>query len=818
MRPIFARQTRTPLLILGTMLTIGQIGCVGELSGGPIEAVDGSVPLVDSARLDVPGTDLGPPVMIDGGECMDASDCPDPPVCMQAATCASGRCNYAPSTAGTSCGTSTGCAVFSCNGLGVCDMASALCNDPPVTTVPTSCPAGTTFMAPLGGACGGACNPSSGACEYAMVEVACPPSGANHLPTAFAWQAKLREYLASLTAADFTEPAATQILYSSSGPEGSADARDQFGWWLAARALSGASATFPYTGLPDTFEIMPAEFTLAQIEQSPPRVKVGWKGGVPTDYAAWLSHWSFPGNGFNGSKAEFLRAFAFSSGDLMLTAKRYISDSRRDIWIWPALPYHGYVGLVAHQGHFLESSILEQCAMAVYDVGTRALLEKAGAFAPSWGSDPNGDMVAMGIRGLAYMGQSLGDAEAIEIAHLAAADLIEDNASPAGGYWNHFNCDGCYDAQYEGTTLIAIREAAIASGWPEVRANVERLLHTIAYTSLPEPGGQLYGPSHFSPATADPSSYSFSYPREQLPNFEFGDDGLYALFTSVQGTATTWPTQAEMRTDLANWFDGITASATMSFDAANQGWDATDHYSYGMSNFVQYRAEWYDRLAELIAAPTDPRRLPPFARSGNFIEQIGEDFVSAKIGNAGLIIHTGNVSGDAEPHGFGGGELSAFWTAEGGSAILGWSRGGQNPKPNSWSGSNGWDGFRNHLAHAVVGVKDGQPFSSARLPSVTHTNTVSSGTAMVSVSGNLNSNQSDPGNVLTAALSYARTFEVGMAAASDGVRITTTLGALPSGVTELYEVLPIFDHGYSQRPAGESSEHCPPTTRAWRWR
>lgn len=799
-------------------------GCQGTLSGGQI-GMDAGVVVMDSGRPDavitlpdgnvvpvdfgIPDVDLGPPPVIDGGECMNASDCPAAPTCMEPATCASNRCLYAPSPSGTACGVSTGCAVFSCNGVGGCDMAPALCNDPPVATVPTSCPAGTTFNAPLGGACGGSCNATSGMCEYAMVPIACPASGANHLPTTFAWQAKLREYLATLTDADFTSAPGSQITYNASGAEGSAPAADQLGWWLTARALYGYNYNSPYEGFPDTYEILPSEFTLAQIEQSPPHAKVGWKGGVPTDYAAWLTQWGMPGNGFHSSKPQFLRAFAFTAADLMLTAKRYVSDSARDVWIWPSLPYHGYVGIVARQGHYLESNELEQCALAAYDLGTRELLRKAGEFAPTWRHDPNGDMVAMGIRGLAYIADSLGDPAATETAHMAAADLIANNANPEGGYWDHFSCDGCYDAQYEGTTLIAIREAALASGWSEVRGNVENLLHTVAYLTLPEPGGELYGPSHFSPATADPPPFAMSLGVAQVPNLEFGDDGVYAMFTEPDGTQITWPTLAQMRTDLTNWIGTLAPTGTNTFDATNQGWSASDHYSYGMPNFVQYRTSWYDQVAGLAAAPTDPRRLPPFARPASFVEQISTDFVSVKLGNTGVIIHTGNVSTDADPHGFGGGELSAFWTASTGSTILGWSRGGQNPRPNTWSGSNAWDGWRNHLAHALVGVRSGQPFSSARLTSVTKSTTVGASSAMVSVSGDLNTNQSDPGNVLTAALNYSRVFEVGMAAATDGVRVTTSVGALPASVTELYEILPLFDHGYSERPPGESSTHCP---------
>lgn len=790
-------------------------GCVGKLSGGPVVGMDGG-PEVDMVIVlpdgnvilpDLgPTPDLGPPPVIDGGECTESTDCPSPPTCMEPATCSANRCVYAPSTAGTACGASTGCAVFACNGVGTCDMAPAVCNDPPIVEVPGSCSPGATFMAPLGGSCGGMCNATTGMCEYEMVAIACPDSGANRLPTTYAWQAKLREFMASLTAADFTTAPGTQFSYNASGPEGSAAARDQLGWWLAARALGG-NYSFPYTGLPDTLQIMPSEFTLAQIEQSPAHAKVGWKGGVPTDYAAWLTQWTMPGNGYRNSRSEFLKGFVFSSADLMLSAENYIADNNRNVWFWPALPYYGYVGKVAHEGSMLDGSELERCALAAFDVGSRAMLRRAAEFAPTWSHDPNGDMVAMGIRGLGYMAEQLGDPEAIELAHTASADLIANNANPAGGYWDHFSCDGCYDAQYEGVTLVAIREPAVSTGWAEVRQNVENLLRTISLLSLPEPGGQLYGPSHFSPATADPPPYALAAPTQQIQNLDFSENSLYSLFTDYGGNAMSWPDVSQMQSDMHSWIDGLAGTASQNFDDADNAWNVTHHYSYGLPNFVHYRPEWYDRLAPLVADTANPLRRAPWARDGAFIQQISDDFLVAKLGNSGVVIHTGNVSTDADPHGFGGGALSAFWTSGTGSAILGWSRGGQNPKPNTWSGANAWDGWRNHITHAVVGIKGGQPFSSARLTTVTHTTTVGTSSAMVDVTADLNTNQSDPGNVLSSALSYSRSFEVGMAGANDGVRITTSLGALPSGVTELYEQLPIFDHAYTEL-LGEPGAHC----------
>lgn len=638
-----------------------------------------------------------------------------------------------------------------------------------------------------------------------MVEIACPPTTANVLPVTYAWQAKLREYLATLTTADFTPAPGTGVTYNASGPEHDAPARDQLAWWLISGGLSFTYTNVPYNGFPSTFDTQPSVFTLAAIEQDAPgyHTQNGWRG-LATDYGAWLTTWDFPGNGYLHSKAEFLRSFSFAASDLAVTADYYIQQHNYDVFIFPSLAYFGYPGKVAHQEGFLTATPLEECALAAYDVGTRAMLRRTAELAPTWGADPNGDIVAMGIRGLAYISQSLGDADAIETAHTAAAQLIAGNVVEGAGYWNHFNCSGCYDAQYEGTTMIALREAAVVSGWPEVRTNVVDLFRTISLLTLPQPGGTWVGPSHFSPATsAPPPSATGDTPSVLLPNLEFGDDGIFWLFQSRNGDPMNWPDLPTMQNALAIRLTGISGTDANPFTTQ---WTNTGHYSYGLPSFTTYKPELYDQLAALLANPSDERRLPPFARSTNFAEAIVDDFVSVKIGDSGIIVHTGNVSRDASPNGFGGGELSAFWTRGTGAALMGFSRGGQNPRANTWSGGEAWQGWRSWNAHALTGVVNGHPFSSARLSSVTKSHTLGVASATVNVSADLNTDQSDPEDGLSAALAYSRAFDVGGSAAPDGVQITTTVGPLPSGVSELYEILPIWDHIYEELPSAPATD------------
>lgn len=793
----------TPALLATLALTTG---CgEGEEPGRP--TVDASAP---------PKGDAGAP---DGSTqaCIQASDCASAPTC-KTVECTGGQCVYANASVGTVCGGGAGCAALTCNRDGVCEAPPSTCSDPPDVAVPASCTPGTTFKAEIGGACGGTCNTTTGKCEYAKVDVACPDTGASVLPTTLAWQAKLREYLKSLSASDFTVSGAPQLAYASTSAFYNESARIQTGWWLAGRALSGTGYNFPCTGFPGTFEIQPSEFTLAQIEQSPPHAKVGWKGGVPTDYAAWLTRWNFPGNGYQNSKAMFLRAFAFSAADLMLTADRYVTKNGKDVWLWSALPYHGYVGKVASEGKYFEGTQAEKCGRAAYDIGMRRILGRAADIAKTWSNDPNGDMVAMGLRGFAYLAQALGDADAGAKGRQAAADLVKNNAAK-NGYWNHFSGTRNYDASYEGTTFGAVREAAIQSNWPEVVANAKALLHTMAYLTLPEPGGQWYGPTHFSPATADPGAFALPASMESLPNIEFGDDAYFNIVADASGAKASWPALAKMQTDLHAWVDTKASKSDQTFDAPSNTWDATDHYSYGMPHFTFYKPEWYDAFQKVLATPNDPRLVPPFARAGNFMEPLNDDFMTAKVGDAGIVIHTGNVSVNTDgpnlsANGFGGGALSAFWTKTTGSALLGWSRGGQNAKngtamPNTWLGNAGWQGWKHWSTHALTGIVNGKPFSSARLVSVTKNYTVGATTTTVSASGDLRSATSDPQNGLAQALPYSRVFDIGNAAAPDGVRITTTAGPFPAGVSELYEILPIFDHAYNQRPQGSPTPDCP---------
>src|SRR5262249_34824010 len=130
----------------------------------------------------------------------------------------------------------------------------------------------------------------------------------------------------------------------------------------------------------------------------------------------------------------------------------------------------------------------------------------------------------------------------------------------------------------------------------------------------------------------------------------------------------------------------------------------------------------------------------PFLREETFVRDFEKCFTVAKQPTYAAIIHTGPVGSPGQedglfkfagPLGFGGGQLSAFWTPTAGSVILG-RRGG-----NSWSKSfDTVDQWRTWPIHAVSGCKpDGKVFTSARITRPEVSSALAKNEGTVGVSG-----------------------------------------------------------------------------------
>jgi len=184
----------------------------------------------------------------------------------------------------------------------------------------------------------------------------------------------------------------------------------------------------------------------------------------------------------------------------------------------------------------------------------------------------------------------------------------------------------------------------------------------------------------------------------------------------------------------------------------------------------------------------------PFLRDGEFARGFGKAFVVTKQKTFAAILHLGPVGECPEndgnfqwsgPLGFGGGQLSAFWTENTGSVILG-RRSGMH-----------WDRCYDDTAkwrlwplHAVSGATvEGKMFTSARIIRPDTTFAIKGTEATARAAGVVPASMLGQTDVLKGRIEYAREFAAGPA----GVQVTTTVkGDGEDLLTELVETIPVY--------------------------
>ena len=233
-------------------------------------------------------------------------------------------------------------------------------------------------------------------------------------------------------------------------------------------------------------------------------------------------------------------------------------------------------------------------------------------------------------------------------------------------------------------------------------------------------------------------------------------------------------------------------------DIANGVWKFGIWPSYNFPaqvnyGYVAYPARAYAHRKALEDA-NSPLLKSPFLRDENFVREFDKAFFATKQPSYAAILHTGPIGKfDQEssfallpgPYGLGGGQLSAFWTPQTGSLILG-RRGGM-----SWDKTFDLiEEWRLWPIHAVSGTRvDGKIFTTARItqPEVTADLKADGGT--VRVNGIVPRNMLGQTKALDGRLEYARTFTL----AKDCVHVETTLKTTgQDNFSDLYETLPVL--------------------------
>jgi hypothetical protein len=700
-------------------------------------------------------------------DCMTAADCPAPAPCEAEPTCEAGSCMYAALAVGASCDEGDPCTSNVCDGAGGCLSSDKVCNEPPGFDVAAACSGGQpTFMAP--GACGGSCNPQTGACEYGEIELACPPDSAA-LAQDHPYQVVLRNFLATLDESDF-ELALAPVSYQSS------DLADDDARYQQAILLTNNGYYAPSSkGL----RVPASVFTLAAIEQpGAVMMSAGRNNYIEPTATMWWNQWDLPGNPYQGSQAVRMRAFVSAAVDLIM---RDAASEGGGVEYDLAMPLTWMGSTLLG----LEPGDVDECTKLAFEQGARRLITKLEGLHNSNG---NNDMAQGAHAGLYMVAEASGDAE-LEARAIAESQQIFADYFHAAGYMDH---GGGFDASYEGISFYFLVWAALASDWPHVNDVVQAFATLKSHLTLPEPDGRFTGPSHFSPATSAPSVFDqWGWYHRDLGAAMVVPESQYLVF-SVVSSPLGVPDAAELDTRISNGVDGVNANLVASNELPGQ-WSANAWTEFTFGGAL-YRDGFLADM-QALAGSMDETMLPPFSRVGSFARNFDDEFLIAKYGDFGVVVHAGPLNASwagppGTPTGFSGGALSAFWTAEAGAALLGVAYGSQNTQP----GPDSWAEWRSWPTHAISGLTiDGKPFSSARILEPTSSVGIMAESATMLVIGSISSTDdgghSAPDGALVENIEFTRDFNVD----AQGLSVYTAISYDgPTQVSELYETIPVF--------------------------
>ena len=393
---------------------------------------------------------------------------------------------------------------------------------------------------------------------------------------------------------------------------------------------------------------------------------------------------------------------------------------------------------------------------------------------------------------------------------------------------------------FGGTANLYATWIALMTDWPFAREAVERTYRLRSHLILPEPDGKTTGPTHFNARLGS-----------QTEQDQFAIDGVRdvaaamvtdeaAMFTGGRaGRDGTAPTPDILKVSPGrrahDYNEDIGENPRVreadklrhirNDEIALNPWKLymwwTNDFPISLNPAYDFYKKGSFAHRQELEKKSSPMLKSPFLRGETFIREFGKAFLITRQKNFAAIIHTGPVAIQTPddnkaqfqaPMGFGGGQLSAFWTSSTGSAILGLRSGASYDK-----GFDNLKDWRIWPIHAVSGLTTGEKIvTSARIAHPEVTSTVNAGVATVKITGVLSTFSTVPidaqgkrkaGDLIYDAptegkVEYNRAFTLD----DKGVGVVTTLsGDGKETFTELYETLPAYIHNPETQPKVPSS-------------
>ncbi len=569
------------------------------------------------------------------------------------------------------------------------------------------------------------------------------------LPTDEDYQRTLRAYLATLKAEHFE----LEVKPFTVPPTPVNDAQ------CYRFSLLGFDPTIRLEGI----AAPAAEFTLAEIEEAGVQVPPIYPATL-----AWLAVWDFEGNPYKGSKAVKLRAFVGAAVDMMMTDQLHAKNqAKRSDYLGGTLIWLAYTYLKT-------KDVLPKEVQTAYEAGLRRMALKL----KEWG--PTGMMTDMDLFssiGLAFTCEALpNDAELKAMSAEYVKRLYTDPHLffPTGFFIDH----GGYDVTYNGISLYMTTWVSLVGPWTWPRDALKAGYDMRRYLILPDPDGNRYGPSHWSPRTSsDAFNDQWNWPHRQLGAAMITDAALYSVPLDKG-----FPPDNSTKTSIATLVKNLNILQSRRTPPAP--WKENHWIRFPNFAFDRFDEKLYDRILKLKQDGSPLLKLP-WEQPEDFAREFDRTVWAAKKGKCGVIVHVGetgwpNRSGQTT-YGFSGGALSAFWTPETGSVVLGRRRGSQGETADSFKEWRSWP------CHAISGVTPkGGVFSTSLMRKPEYTcrpDGVDISAAMTAESCYYMK------NVLVGEVKYARKFTLDAAA----LRVEESVeGDGKDSFGELAAIIPVF--------------------------
>lgn len=538
-----------------------------------------------------------------------------------------------------------------------------------------------------------------------------------------------------------------------------------------------------------------SDFTLDAIEaDGQVNMTVGKKQFMNPIATSFYADWDYEGNPHYRSRAVKLRSFVASAVDMMMQDQEHErGQNDRSDFLSLQLIRWAYAYGVA-------KDVLPNNVRNAYENGLIRMFEKLERWGPT---GVHADIDIAAVVGVLYAAQFVDSKDLTQRAHNYINRLLDKFFSDAG-YIDH---GSAYDAGYNGISAYFMNWAAQISNYTPLVNALKKMSKFKAYQTLPDPDGRRFSPFHSNPSSGADAPHDIWGPYYRDAGLAKYSDN--AIYLALSGGNKRISSESRMLEDMNNQLryfnrDGSPNEFVTPINKSPRIWKHShwfDTESFDATAFY-YQNGLYNRLKSFQNSNSSLTK-PPYSRNEEFTESFADKYLSVKRRSYGTIIFNDRLSwwtskGQTKKlNGFGGGNLSAFWTPETGSVLLGGSRGTHDSGHNL----NEW---REWPVHALSGeTADGRGFSSGlqRYPEATYE--LNRNPERVTITGDLTNSYPDPRDGLGGQADYKRVFQI----KENGVEVTTSVQADGSNrVNELYEILPVYRrNAYRQSSATPTS-------------